>query len=115
VTSGDDERFDALERERGYVRAWLRLTPTEAGGKRRPIRSGYRPQWDLGYRTAEGEIAYCDAEVRLVGGPRPVKWCTRILSASSSLERYAAWAMAITSSGSAVGAVRALVIDSALM
>ena len=47
-------------------------------------------------------------------GPRPVKWCTR-LSASSSPERHAAAAMAITSSGSSAGSARALVIDSGLM
>ena len=46
--------------------------------------------------------------------PRPVKWCTR-LTASSSLERYAASAMAITSWGSSVGPASALVIDSVLM
>jgi hypothetical protein len=37
------------------------------------------------------------------------------LIASSSLDAYAAWAMAITSSGSSAGSVRALVIESALM
>jgi hypothetical protein len=62
----EDERFDALEREHGYVRARLRLTATESGGKKRSIRSGYRPQWDLGFRTEDGEIAYCDAQVRLL-------------------------------------------------
>ena len=34
--------------------------------------------------------------------PRPVKWCAR-LSASSSPDLYAAWAIAITSSGSSAG------------
>ena len=67
MSEWDDERFDALERERGYVRAWLRLTATEVGGRRTPIASGYRPQWDLGYRTDDGEISYFDAQVRLVG------------------------------------------------
>ncbi len=48
-------------------------------------------------------------------GPRPVKWCTR-LSVSSSLEVYAAAAMAITSLGSSiVGSVSAFAIDPALM
>jgi ABC-type oligopeptide transport system ATPase subunit len=46
--------------------------------------------------------------------PRPVKWCTR-LSASSSLDVYAAAAIAITSSGSAAGSASAFAIESALM
>ncbi len=49
------------------------------------------------------------------GRPRLVKWCMR-LSASSSLDVYAAAAIAITSSGSSVGgSVSALAIESALM
>ncbi len=48
-------------------------------------------------------------------GPRPVKWCMR-LSASSSLDGYAAAAIAITSSAwSSGGSVSALAIDSTLM
>jgi len=46
---------------------------------------------------------------------RPVKWCTRMLSVSSSPVVYAAAAMAITSSGSSVGSASALAIDSVLM
>jgi hypothetical protein len=61
----EERRFDEIERRVGYVRARLRLLPTEQGGRRTAILSGYRPQWDLGYRTDEGEIAYCDAQVRL--------------------------------------------------
>ena len=47
-------------------------------------------------------------------GPRPVKWCAR-LGASSSLELYAAWAIASTSSGSSAGGESVLVTDSTLM
>jgi hypothetical protein len=67
MTGGDNERFDALEQQRGYIQASLRLLPTEAEGRASPIRSGYRPQWDLGHRTDDGKIAYCDAQVRLIG------------------------------------------------
>jgi hypothetical protein len=60
-------------------------------------------------------IARSDMLARLTAGPRPVKWCTR-LSASSSLDVYAAAAIAITSSDSSVGgSVSALAIDSTLM
>jgi hypothetical protein len=47
-------------------------------------------------------------------GSRPVKWCSR-LRASSSPDRQAASAIAITSSGSSAGGASALPIDSALM
>lgn len=46
-------------------------------------------------------------------GPRPVKWCTRL--SASSLVRYAAAAIAVTSSGSSAGAASAFAIESALM
>jgi translation elongation factor EF-Tu-like GTPase len=67
VGEADPGRFEALERERGYVHARLRLERTEAGGRNTPIASGYRPQWDLGLRNDDGAIAYCDAQVRLIG------------------------------------------------
>ena len=49
-----------------------------------------------------------------VAGSRPSRWCMTRL-ASSSLDVYAAVAIAITSSGSSTGSVSALAIDSALM
>ncbi len=55
-------------------------------------------------------LVTCQARSR----PRPVKWCTR-LTASSSPDVHAAWAIAITSSGSSAGSASALVIESALM
>jgi hypothetical protein len=66
VTRSEDEKgYDATERAHGYVRARLVLFPTEDGGRRSPIYSGYRPQWDLGHRTEAGERFHCDARVRL--------------------------------------------------
>ena len=70
------------------------------------------PRSSKAAKTAAGSALSQRAPKR---GPRPVKWCTR-LSASSSLDVYAAAAIAITSSGSSTGgSVRAFVIDSALM
>jgi hypothetical protein len=48
-----------------YIRAHLRLIPSEAGGRRRPIASGYRCNYWLGGLTATGERAYNDAVVYL--------------------------------------------------
>jgi hypothetical protein len=43
----------------------LTLLTTENGGRKVPVASGYRPQWDLGHRTEDGRIAFSDAEVWL--------------------------------------------------
>jgi translation elongation factor EF-Tu-like GTPase len=41
----EHDRWTALELERGYIRARLRLLTTEQGGRHTPIRSGYRSHW----------------------------------------------------------------------
>ena len=64
---GLEERAAEFERTHGYVRATLRLLPTDEGGRSGPFVSGYRPQWDLGHRSEDGRIAFCDAEVWLDG------------------------------------------------
>jgi hypothetical protein len=66
------------------------------------VSAGNRPEGPAHYPTG-----YFD-------WPRPVNWCTR-LSASSSLDVYAAAGIAITSSGWLVGSVSAFAIDSELM
>ncbi|MGQ0744346.1 MAG: hypothetical protein ACT4OS_08450 [Acidimicrobiales bacterium] len=48
-----------------YIRAQLRMKPTDDGGRSRPIASGYRPNCWLGGFTADGERAYYDAVVYL--------------------------------------------------
>jgi hypothetical protein len=41
------ERWLRSERERGFIRARLRLLTTEEGGRRTPIVSGYRSCWSF--------------------------------------------------------------------
>jgi hypothetical protein len=65
VGFGEDERVAERGRQHGYVRATLTLLPTDEDGRRGPIASGYRPQWDLGDRTEDGAILFSDAEVWL--------------------------------------------------
>ena len=70
-----------------YVRATLRLTTSEADGRRRPIASGYRCNCWLGGLSETGERAYHDAVVYVENGEtlepgaasilRPVEGCRR--------------------------------------
>ena len=48
-----------------FIRAQLRMKPTSAGGRSRPISSGYRCNCWLGGLTEAGERAYNDAVVYL--------------------------------------------------
>jgi hypothetical protein len=41
----EHERWTASEGHDGYIRARLRLLPTEDGGRKTPIVSGYRSHW----------------------------------------------------------------------
>lgn len=48
-----------------FIQAELRLTPTDAGGRSRPISSGYRCNCWLGGLTEEGDRTYNDALIYL--------------------------------------------------
>lgn len=48
-----------------FIRAELRMKPTEAGGRRRPISSGYRCNCWFGELTEAGERSYHDAVIYL--------------------------------------------------
>jgi hypothetical protein len=48
-----------------YIRAELRMTPSAAGGRSRPISSGYRCNCWLGGFTETGERSYNDAVIYL--------------------------------------------------
>ena len=47
--------------------ARLTLRTTEEGGRRTPVRSGYRPIFDIGKRLPDGQISYHDAQVTVMG------------------------------------------------
>ncbi len=47
VTTADRDRWLAVERRRGYIRARLWLIPPSEGGRRTAIFSGYRASWTL--------------------------------------------------------------------
>jgi hypothetical protein len=76
---GEDELVAEREQTRGYVRAELSLRATDDGGRKGPIASGYRPQWDLGDRTEDGGIVYSDAEVWLETELMLSPGCTTII------------------------------------
>ena len=48
-------RFEAAERERGYIRARLRLLPQAEGGRKTAITHDYRCDWDIGNVGDDGE------------------------------------------------------------
>jgi hypothetical protein len=48
-----------------YLRAELILRPTEGGGRRRPISSGYRCNCWIGHHTDDGDRSYNDAVIYL--------------------------------------------------
>jgi hypothetical protein len=66
----DIERLTAFGQRGGYFRAQLRLIPTEEGGRRGRIYSGYRSTWWLGDRTADGSAHYHDAPLTVEDGDR---------------------------------------------
>jgi RNAse (barnase) inhibitor barstar len=57
--------FRVLEAERGFIEARLTLMPTSDGGRATPILTDYRPSWNLGNRTAAGDVELNDARVSL--------------------------------------------------
>lgn len=63
----DHERWTTACLERGYFRACLRLTPTDEGGRKRPIYSGYRSCWFWGERTENGGEMGHDAPITMEG------------------------------------------------
>ena len=66
----DIEGLTAFGRRAGYFRAQLRLVPTDEGGRRGRIYSGYRSTWWLGDRTPDGSIQYHDAPLTVEDGDR---------------------------------------------
>ncbi len=66
----DVEGFTAFGQRGGYFRAQLRLVPTEEGGRRGHIYSGYRSTWWLGDRTADRSTHYHDAPLTVEDGDR---------------------------------------------
>jgi hypothetical protein len=52
------------ERDHGYIRIRLRLTPTEQGGRGNRVWSDYRSSWDIG-NTYNGEWTLNDAPLVL--------------------------------------------------
>jgi translation elongation factor EF-Tu-like GTPase len=48
VAADELAHYRRLEAERGYLRAALRLTPSSEGGRKTPLRTGYRANWRLG-------------------------------------------------------------------
>lgn len=58
-------RYRMYEAKHGFVEAQLTLRPTDAGGRKRAISSDYRPDWNLGKRTATGEMEISGAPVTL--------------------------------------------------
>lgn len=66
--ASDVERLTAYGERVGYVRALLRLVPTERGGRRRPIYSGYRSSWHWGERSKGGLAIHHDAPLTIEAG-----------------------------------------------
>jgi hypothetical protein len=58
-------RFRIYEAKHGFVEAELTLTPTEAGGKKQSISTDYRPDWNIGNVTENGELEINGAPVTL--------------------------------------------------
>jgi hypothetical protein len=54
----------------GYLRAKLRLTRTEDGGRKGPVYSGYRSTWAWGGLTEDGLEIHHDASLTLESGVR---------------------------------------------
>ena len=63
--------------EPGFIEATLTLRRTEDGGRRAPIRSGYRPNWwlpdEAGHAWAGGTVALVDASELAPGETGPVR------------------------------------------
>lgn len=56
-------QYRRLEAERGFIEARLTLLRTEAGGRRSPVFTDYRPSWSIGNRAESGEVELNDARV----------------------------------------------------
>jgi hypothetical protein len=86
-------RFRIQEIEHGFVEAQLTLSPTSAGGRSTPILTDYRPDWNLGTRTASGEplltgatVALEDARAIAPGGSGLVRLHPRLPEAWHALQ-----------------------------
>lgn len=55
-------------RESGVIEARLTLLATDAGGLREPISTGYSAYWNIGNRTASGDVELNDARITVEGG-----------------------------------------------
>ena len=62
----EHERWTALERLGGYIRARLRLVAAEDGGRQTPIASGYRSRWAF---PPEVHTENHDAPLTIESGP----------------------------------------------
>lgn len=53
--------------ERGYIEVRLTLLGTDAGGRSQPIVSDYRPDWNIGNRSENGDEELNGAPIVLEG------------------------------------------------
>ena len=58
-------RFRIYEAKYGFVEARLTLTATEAGGRTHPVFTDYRPDWNIGNRTENGDLEINGAPITL--------------------------------------------------
>jgi hypothetical protein len=56
--------WSAIDRSHGYFRVIVELTPTEEGGRLRPVVSGYKPHWVIG-AMYEGKPMMTDGQLVL--------------------------------------------------
>ena len=62
-------RFRVYESKYGFVEAHLTLTPTADGGRKNPVFTDYRPDWNIGNRAESGEVEINGAPITVEDAP----------------------------------------------